>query len=340
MQLSDMKRTTGMIIPAWHPASMRPCEIERVLAPCLADMSLFMRSKHTLLVADGAPATTRAARNIRRRRGGFEILSLKRNVGKGGAVAAGIQRLLENSAIRYIVIRDHDNDHLANDAPNLVRLAAHITHVEGHDRVVTIGRRFNVHRSLGFIRGEFETMMNDVIMDAVTYALSRSGRTLNTQYGAAYDRVPDLQSGFKCYTRATAELLVRTLAEAGRTTPDLDLSRHGAEVPPLVETMLAGGVVGEISRLTEERPPMTTYDRAGRFEVKGTVLAWSLQRTGVHLPAARQMLQNAIARRVMAKDRRGLADLLTLANGVLTKLGKYRGEKAAPIRQIHLADYF
>jgi len=335
-----MKSITGMIIPAWHPDSMPALEIEQIMTPGLADGTLFAKPRNVLLVADGSPATVRAARNIHARLGGFDILALKRNVGKGGAVAAGIRRLLANSAIRFIVVRDHDNDHLVNDAPNLVRLADHIVRSEGHDRVVTLGRRSSIHRSLGFIRGEFETMMNDVIMDAAFFALARSGQTLNTRYVAAYDRVPDMQSGFKCYTRATAKLLIRALDDIGRVTPELDLPRHGAEVPPLVETLLAGGIVGEIGRLAQERPPMTTYDRAGRFQVKGTVLTWTLQRTGVPLPTARQIFQNAIVRRVMAKDRRGLADLLRLVNDVLIKLSKYRGEKADLIRQMHFADYF
>lgn len=340
MKLSDIKMVTGMIIPAWHPDSMRVSEIERALTPCLADVALFVKPRNILLVVDGAPATACAARNIRDRRGGFEILTLKRNVGKGGAVAAGIERLLENPSIQYIVIRDHDNDHLVNDVPNLVRLTAHIQKTEGSDRVLTIGRRFSIHRCLGFVRGEFEWMMNEVITEAVKYTLACRGQTLNTQYFAAYDFLPDLQSGFKCYTRTTAELLIHSLDQAGRMTPDLDLPRHGAEVPVVVETLLSGGTIGEISRLAEEHSPMTTYDLAGRFQVKGTVLAWTLQRTQVPLGVARQMLQNAIARRLMAKDAKGLSDLLTLANWVLTKLSKYRGEKADPIRQIHLSDYF
>ncbi|MBU4367229.1 MAG: hypothetical protein L6437_14910, partial [Kiritimatiellae bacterium] len=116
--------------------------------------------------------------------------------------------------------------------------------------------------------------------------------------------------------------------------------RHGAEVPVLVETWLAGGIVGEIQRASMEHPPFTTYDSAGKIEVKGTVLVWTLQRTEVPLPVARQFLLNALARRTLTKDAQGRSELLALANWVLTRMADYHRESVAPIEIIDQSDYF
>ncbi len=329
-----------MVIPVWYPDTMPLEEMEAVLAPCLVDVEPFAQSQNVIVVVDGAPQAHLAAQSVRERLGNFEILFKEQNEGKGGAVASGIERLLENPSVQFIVIRDHDNDHLANDALNLVRLAAQLQRDMQSDCVMSIGRRSSVHRHLGFVRGEYEWAMNEVVFEAVKFALAREGKTVNTQYFAAYEPVPDMQTGFKCYTRATAQLLVDALQRASQETPDLDVRRHGAEIPVIVETLLRGGTIGEVTRLAWENQPLTTYDLAGRVQVKGTVLVWALRRADVPLSVARQLLANAIARRLMAKEEKGLSDLLSLANWTLDKLSGYRGESEEPIEKLRLSEFF
>lgn len=340
MTLAEIKQTTGMIVPVWFPESMSEAEMARVLRPALEDVEPFAESRNVVVVVDGAPKAHEMVLALRKKLKGFEVLFLEENAGKGGAVAAGIERMLENASVEYIVPRDHDNDHLANDAVNLVRLAAQMRRDTGNDLVVTIGRRSSIHRHLGFVRGEYEWMINEVCFEATKFALAREGRALTTQYFAAYEMVPDMQTGFKCYTRASGKLFCQTLQGAGKLTPGLDVRRHGAEVPVLVETLLRGGTVGEVNRLAWENQPLTTYDLAARVQVKGAVLAWALQRTNVPPSVARQLLTNAIARRVMAKEEKGVADLLSLANWTLEKLATLRNEKIEPIQQPKLSEYF
>lgn len=340
MTLAEMKKSTGMIMPVWYPEKTPLEQMGEVLAPCLVDVAAFAEPRNVLVVVDGAPWVMPAVERVRKQIGGFEILSKATNEGKGGAILSGIDRLLANDAIEFVVTRDHDNDHLVNDALNLVNLAAKMQRDLQNDLVLSIGRRVSVHRHLGFVRGEYEWLMNEVCFEAVKFALAREGRTVNTQYFAAYELVPEMQTGFKCYTRATAQLLVDTLREATRLTPGLDVLRHGAEVPVIVEAFLRGGIVGEVTRSAWENQPLTTYDLRGRLRVKGTVLAWTLQRTDIPLPVARQLLLNAIARRTLVKEDKGSADLLALANWTLERLSAYRGEPREPIQQIGLAEYF
>jgi len=340
MHLSQAKAATGMIIPIWYPDGVPADKVQQLLATCLADAAPFAASENVLAIVDGAPYLREPLRRLEKQLGTFRTVIGERNEGKGGAVAQGIQQLLANPAVQFIVTRDHDNDHLANDALNLVRLAAHIQSQAGTEHVAVIGRRQSIHRHLGFARGEYENLMNEVIMDAIRFATSRAGGAINTQFSAAYDLPPDLQSGFKCYSRATARRYLETLTQANRWAPGLDVRRHGAEVPILVEIWLAGGVIGEIQRASMVHQPFTTYDSAGKIEVKGTVLAWTLQRTDVPLPVARQFLLNALARRILTKGAQGRSELLALANWVLARLADYRREPVPPIEIIDQSDYF
>lgn len=340
LPFEDIRNITGMIIPVWYPESTPPGEMEALLLSCVRDACAFAAPEHVMVVVDGAPAALAAARKLKAEEGGFEILALEQNQGKGGAVTAGISRLLESPQVQYLVTRDHDNDHLAQDTPNLVRMAARMRSVLNTELVAVIGRRHSVHRHLGFTRGEFEWFMNEVAYNAACFALARRNLAPDTRFCAAYDPVPDMQTGFKCYTRASAELLVTTLEQAREFAPGLDVRRHGAEIPILVELMLAGGVLGEINRLAYEHQPLTTYDLAGRTQVKGTVLAWTFQRAEVPLPVARQMLENAMARRLLAKEEQGSRALLELSNWTLERLATMRGQAAQPIIAPALADYF
>jgi len=329
-----------MIIPVWYPESTPASEMESLITACVADSAPFAEPSHVLVVVDGAPAALAAANRLQAQRRDFQVLALESNMGKGGAVAAGITQLLTDPSVQYLVTRDHDNDHLAQDTPNLVRLAARMVRALDTDLIAVIGRRASVHRHLGFSRGEFEWFMNEVAYGAACFALARQGRVPSTQFTAAYEPVPDMQTGFKCYTRASAALLVQALDQAEHLAPGLDVRRHGAEIPILVELLLTGGALGEISRLAYEHQPLTTYDLAGRIAVKGTVLTWTLQRAEIPLPAARQLLVNAMARRLLAKEEAGCRALVELSNWTLSRLAALRGQTVQPVAAPALADYF
>jgi hypothetical protein len=338
--LAEMKKTSGMIVPVWFPESMSLEDMERVLTPALVDVGAYCSQENVLAIVDGAPKTQEAALRVQKRIGGFEIVFKEKNEGKGGVVATGIDRLLKNPSVRFIVVRDHDNDHLVNDALNLVNLSAKMQADTGSDLVTAIGCRTSVHRHLGFVRGEYEWMINEVAFESAKYALARQGKTINSQYYAAYKLVPDMQTGFKCYGRSAAKLIVDALNQASSLTPGLDVRRNGAEIPPIIETLLHGGTIGEVIRSTCETQPLSTYDLAGRVQVKGTVLAWTLRRTDVPTTVARQLLANAIARRLMSKEESGMKDLLTLANWTLEKMAGFRGETVEPIKTLKFAEYF
>ncbi len=332
-------RGVGVVVPIWYPPAAPPAAVGRLLAACLEDGALAPPAR-VLAVLDGAPHWGALLRRLATRLGTFTVLESPRNEGKGAAVARGIRRLLADPGVRYVVVRDHDNDHLANDARNLVRLTAQIEADTGAAAVAVIGRRASMHRHMGFVRGEVEAFLNEVVMEAARYAAARVGRALALQYTAAYEPPPDLHSGFKCYTRAAAGQYLRSLARAARLAPGLDLRRHGAEIPVLMDLWLAGAPVGEIQRLACARPPFTTFDPAARLAVSGAVLVWALRRARAPAAAARQWMRNAAARRLLGRERDGARLLAALEAWVLARLPAQRTARPPARGPLDVAEYF
>src|SRR5437879_68292 len=127
-----------MIVPVWFPENMSLENMERVLTPTLVDVGAYCSKENVLAIVDGAPKTHEASLRVQKRIGGFEVVYKEKNEGKGGVVATGIERQLKNPSVRFIVVRDHDNDHLANDSLNLVNLAAKMQSDTGSDLVTAI----------------------------------------------------------------------------------------------------------------------------------------------------------------------------------------------------------
>ena len=58
------------------------------------------------------------------------------------------------------------------------------------------------------MRGEFETLLNRVLVEAVSFALAQRQHILNTRYFSLLGEYPDLHSGYKVYSRRVCELMV------------------------------------------------------------------------------------------------------------------------------------
>ena len=56
---------------------------------------------------------------------------------------------------------------------------------------------------MGWARGELETLLDRVTLDALAYRLAREGRALNLAHCCG-DGVPDLSTGYKVYGRDVA----------------------------------------------------------------------------------------------------------------------------------------
>ena len=300
-------RGLGMVIPAWYPERLSAAGVERLLTLALADFRPCCLSERVVIVVDGQPRVAEIARRVADAAGERSgcrprVSALAENVGKGGAVAAGIEMLLDQDGVSEIVVRDADGDHFMDDVPHLFRAAAQVQGETENPRVIAVGGRANLHRPMGLVRGQFELLLNDALWQALAFALAKHGRVLDETWFAAYGAIPDLQSGFKLYSRAAADVACRGIRQAQKNAPDLDMARWGAEVVPIVELLVAGGVICQINRITMEGQPASAFENADHSRMYGNKLAWAFGRLGLDAAQACRLFDNAAARSLIGLD--------------------------------------
>ncbi|MCC7492919.1 MAG: hypothetical protein IT204_11245 [Fimbriimonadaceae bacterium] len=288
---ATLRQQTGVIVPTWFPADYDPAAAAAVLATTLADTELIAAPQHCLVVSDGSQVAADAAREVLP--AACVVVLEAGPHGKGGAVAAGFERLLERPELHWLVVRDHDGDHFAGDLPRLQRLALQMAAEAGVERILVNGGRRDPARPMGWVRAEYERLVNAVVWRGLAYWAAWQGAAVDERWLEPGTAEPDLQSGYKLYNRAAAEALVR--ATAGSSFP---LRRWGCEVLATVEVLRAGGAVGEINRLCLDEQPLTTYEGdASRVQIHGDILRWVARRLALPAGAVALWFDAALARR-------------------------------------------
>ena len=112
-----------------------------------------------------------------------------------------------------------------------------------HTRLIVLGARRSRHHPMGSNRGELETLLDQVTLDALAFALVRQGRAINLAH-CHTGRVPDVSSGYKVYGRQMAEALFVETEPRLQGLSAHDYWHFGPETVPVVEAMLSGGVLG------------------------------------------------------------------------------------------------
>ncbi|MBM3190195.1 MAG: glycosyltransferase, partial [Chloroflexi bacterium] len=269
----------GTVIPAYFSAKPSDKMVRHLLRMTLEDCDHYLPLKQVWVVVDGDVRTARLVGELReamRRETGaaFEILALPQNRGKLWAIKEGMTALLQaQPAVEYVVIRDGDGDHLVSEVPSLVRTAMHLAEAYGHGNVVAIGARRSRHHPMGWIRGELETLLDQLTLDALAYRLAREGRALNLANCLGGGSVPDLSSGFKVFGRQAArELFVDHEPHLCTLTPD-HYWHYGPETVTIVEGVLRGLVIAEKLRITWDGQPATSFGEFRHLSLYGELLA-------------------------------------------------------------------
>jgi hypothetical protein len=331
--METLRRSLAMLIPVWFPLSVSPEQIRDSLLATLYDCEHYLPWEHVVLVVDGDERSHRIVQDLQaacKHRYGctFEVISSVENRGKGAAVCRGAEWFLARRGLDYLTIRDADGDHVLNDLPNLMRQAMLLRATEGIDHLIIVGRRSDPHRAVGFMRGEFETLLNRVLIETVRFALAQQQRVLTTRYFSLAGEYPDLHSGYKLYSRSLCELIVQHLWERPPWV-SADIYRYGVEAVPFVEGALAGAIVAEISRLAQE-PRFTGHGAFARPETNGTVLLWTFLRLGIDANQAMALLDNHIPRLTLWTNPQGRDTLLELRRWVLEGLLAIAPEASPP----------
>ncbi|HYY16113.1 MAG TPA: hypothetical protein VE965_05635 [Gammaproteobacteria bacterium] len=321
--METLRRSLAMLIPVWFPLSVSPEQIRDSLLATLYDCEHYLPWEHVVLVVDGDERSHRIVQDLQaacKQRYGctFDVIYNVENRGKGAAVCRGAEWFLAKRGLDYLTIRDADGDHVLNDLPNLMRQAMLLRATEGIDHLIIVGRRSDSHRAVGFMRGEFETLLNRVLIETMRFALAQQQRVLNTRYLSRTGDDPDLHSGYKLYSRSICELIVQHPWDCPPWVGE-EIYRYGVEAVPFVEGVLAGAIVAEINRLVQE-PRFTGHGAFARPETNGSVILWTFLRLGIRAHQAAALLDNFVPHLALWSDPRGRETLLAFRRYILETL--------------------
>jgi hypothetical protein len=305
-----IRERTALVMPQWFAPEVDAEHAFRIMTANLADVDLYVKPSRLCLVIDHCAAAQEAAEtlNERRKTSGLEPYLLIRNaenLGQGESLVRGFQELMDRGCRSdWYVARDADGDHLVNDLPSLARMANQIAALADGCYMV-IGRRVNLRRSLGWLRGELEEWINSVLMACLAYRLARREQTIDQRFMYPEGSWPDVQSGYKLYS---SELVRQTIAEYARLKEppwDSDASRFLSQIVPFWLCIEAGGLCGEAIRSSLVALSASSF---------GPDTFRRQYRTKLHYAITRSELPLAVASRI-ALDRARHGDLWTSSDG-------------------------
>ncbi len=299
--LNRLRHHTGVVIPVYLPQGAESPDAmlleETVAAYCMqvADPAVICLSvdgeKH------GGEVASRLSAEY-----GVSLCTVPDNRGKLWGAIHGARTLLNHPDLTYIAVVDQDGDHFANELLNFVRAADHIRAQTGDDgdcgdrgdhgdRVMVLGRRISLHRPMGFLRGELEALANRVLLDALHYHAAVTGVPLRLEYATLLDEAPDFQSGYKLFSRETAEAVFNADArQAG--VPDSAYYRHACETVMSIEALENGARLGVVNRSTFNEQPVTHFGKLNQARATADMIIWGCKRLAVPYPFVAQWLAN------------------------------------------------
>ena len=284
-----------MVIPVYFPQEIdTPCG-EQLLRDTVASYVHHVADPAAIcLSVDGADFGADIATRLANEFGVVSEVS-PANHGKLHSAAVGVQKLLENPALRYFTVVDQDGDHFANELLNLVRAAESIRSQTGTDRILVLGQRRSRHHPMGFYRGELEELADRILLDALSYHAAISGVPLRLEYANALSEFPDFHSGYKLFDRSTA-ICVFTSEPKQMGTSNRCYYHHACEAVMTVEALLHEAYLGTVQRTTTNEQPVSTFNLYGNSRLTADMIIWPCKRLGVPLPFVRQWLANNTAR--------------------------------------------
>jgi hypothetical protein len=282
---------TGVVIPVYLPDRVdleRGAELLRETARSwcaqLGDPSA------VCLSVDGRPFGAQVAQDVARELGA-QVHVAARNRGKLAAARYGVQLLLQDPRFHYLAIVDQDGDHFAHELPNLVLVALHVAAHAGNERVLVLGRRISRHRPMGFLRGELEEFADRVTLDALAYRAAVIGHPLRLEYVTTLDEFPDFHSGYKLFSRLSAEDVFLSEPRLSGVSED-GYYRHACEAVMSVEALEHGAYLGVANRSTLNEQPISTFGLLNLSRLVADKIIWPCRRLDIPPSFARQWMAN------------------------------------------------
>ena len=119
-----------------------------------------------------------------------------------------------------------------------------------------------------------------MLMDGLAYAAATRGQPLHLEYLTTTDPLPDFHSGYKFFSRATAE------AVFGQEPALMGMSesaayRHACEAVMTVEAHLSGATLAAVNRRTYDEQPISLFANYNRARLAADMILWPCKRLGV-----------------------------------------------------------
>jgi hypothetical protein len=325
LQPGAARERLAMVLPLWYPPSLSQARADATLALNLCGVDLYVAPERVYLVVDGNEPALRAVAALQRARRAEGLPSLREvvsaeNRGKAGALALGYRAILEESDARWVVVRDADGDHFLGDLPRLTAMAAQIEGETGPGPLAVVGARLDLRRPMGWLRGELEHWCNLLAMDATTLALGRVGRVFDRRFLLPGREAPDINSGYKLYSRAVVEeTLMHWEALPGGDETRRRL-RNTMEIDPFLSAALSG-TVGEVLRGGLIDQTLTSFPPETYEPMFRSIATETARRCGIPPPQAPTWLVSAAVRCGLWSDGAGRALVERISGQVLGDLG-------------------
>jgi hypothetical protein len=290
-----LQHRTGVVIPVYLPDGVDAVQGEALLQDTVTSYCAQVAEPSNIcLSVDGENFGARVARQLAAEfRTSCAVAPTNR--GKLQGAVNGTRLLLEKPALAYVAIVDQDGDHFANELLNFIRAAEHIVDQTGDDRLMMLGRRISLHRPLGFLRGELELFADYVLMQALSYFAVVNQQPLRLEYAMVLDNVPDFHSGYKVFSRVTAEHVFLSEPQQAGVEDDC-YYRHACEAVMAVEAMVHNARLGVVNRTTFNEQPISTFGLFDRSQLMADTIIWPCKRLAIPPSFVKQWMADYMPR--------------------------------------------
>jgi hypothetical protein len=339
--MSALRPHTAVLVPVYFPPETPDDAIREMLRRVLLDTFAFVDEGRLLFVCDGRqPAWDVITELGRELDQPFSSLLQEPNAGKGIALIAGMQRLLRDEEVQFIITRDSDGNHFAWDMPRMMAVAHWLRDVTEATELVVVGGRSDRARALGMVRAEMEELLNRLTVASLEYHLAKQrGEVLANLFPTRAGEIPDFHSGYKLYSRGVCRRMCE-LPWHGYGSGDKEMVyRYGMELVPFVEAVLMGASVAETTRLGHVQM-VTGHGAYEHPEVVAELACWAFSRLDVPTPQAAAVLDNVLPVLSLFRDPEGREKLARIRHLSLELLATARCEPVPESHLPHLPDYF
>jgi len=134
-----------------------------------------------------------------------------------------------------------------------------------------------------------------VLLDALTYHATQTNTPLRLEYANLLGEFPDFHSGYKVFSRASAQDVFLSKPELANCS-ETSYYRHACEAVMVVKCLTQKGYLGVVNRRTFNEQPITTFGLYNRQQLIADKIIWPCKYFNIPPHFVKQWLDNHIPR--------------------------------------------